>query len=54
MVSYCKSGCDIPKQHFIAMVCNSKSISWHDMSRKLNIARKIAGLKIMTLNRERM
>ena len=54
MVRYCKSGCGTPKQHFMAMVCNSKSILRHDMSGKLNIARKIAGLKIMTLNRERM
>ena len=45
-----------PKQHFIDMACNSKSttILWHVISMKLNIAKKIAGLEIMTLNREIM
>ena len=38
----------MPKQHFIAMVCNSKlhaMILWCVMSVKLNIAKKIAGLE---------
>ena len=41
-------GCYIPKQHFIAMACDSKlhaMILWHVMSVKLNIAKKIAGLE---------
>ena len=49
--------CHMPKQHFIAMVCDSKSatmILWFVMSGKLNIAKKIAGLEIMTLSREKM
>ena len=41
-------GCCTPKQHFIAMACNSKLNAitlWYTMSVKLNIAKKIAGLK---------
>ena len=37
--------------------CDSKlhtMISWHVMSMKLNIGKKIAGLEIMTLNHEKM
>ena len=41
-------GCRTPKQHFIAMACDSElhaMIIWHVMSVKLNIAKKIAGLE---------
>ena len=45
-----------PKQHFIAMACDSESramILWCVMSMKLNIGKKIGGLKMMTLHREK-
>ena len=45
-------GYPMPKQHFTAMTCDSKShtiILWHVISMKLNIGKK-TGLKIMTLN----
>ena len=46
----------MPKQHFIAMVCDSKlpAMIWHGMSMKLNIAKKTAGLEIMTVNRKKI
>ena len=48
-------GCGIPKQHFIAMVHNSNAhniISWHEISVKLNIRKKITRLEILTLNQK--
>ena len=50
---HCMCGHCIPKQHFSAIVCNSKShaiILWHLISIKLNIGKKITGLEIMTLS----
>ena len=49
--------CRMPKQHFILMAYDFKlhvMILWHGLSVKLNIAKKIVGLEIMTLNREKM
>ena len=43
-------GYHTPK-HFIVMACDSKK---HVMSTELNIGKKIAGLELMTLNREQM
>ena len=46
----------MPKQCFIAMACDSKShtiVIWHVIDTKLNIGKKITGLEIMTLNREK-
>ena len=45
----------MPKQHFIAMACDSElpAMIWHVMSMKLNIAKKTAGLE-MTLNRKKI
>ena len=43
--------CHLPKQHFVALVCDSKSrtiILWHVIGVKLNIVKKITGLEIMT------
>ena len=37
----CKRGCHMPKQYFIAL--------WHVISVKSNIAKKITGLQIMTI-----
>ena len=48
VVAACQNSC---------YVCDSKSSAmmfWHVMSMKLNIAKKIAGLEIMTLNCENM
>ena len=50
-------GCRMPKQHFIAMVCDCKlhsMILWCVMSVKLNVAKEIAGLEIMTLKYEKI
>ena len=50
-------GCRMPKQHFIAMVCDCKlhsMILWCVMSMKLNVAKEIAGLEIMTLKHEKI
>ena len=47
----------MPKQHFIAIACDSKlhaMILWNVMSMKLNVAKKIAGLEIITLNHEKI
>ena len=46
----------MPEQNFIAMACHSKSpaMLWHVMRVKMTIAKKIPGLEIMTLNREKM
>ena len=49
------SGDRMPKQCCIAMASDSKLhaiILWHVISVKLNIGKKITGLKIMTLNSE--
>ena len=43
--------CHLPKQHFVALVCDSKSrtvMLWHVIGVKLNIVKKITGLEIMT------
>ena len=43
--------CHLPKQHFVALVSDSKSrtvILWHVIGVKLNIVKKITGLEIMT------
>ena len=50
-------GCRMPKDHFIAMACDSKShtiILQHVISMELNIIKKIAGLEIMTWNGQKM
>ena len=42
--------CRTPKQHFIAMACNSKShniILWHVISKKLSTGKKIIELETM-------
>ena len=41
-------GYGMPKQHFISMACDSKlhaMVTWHVMSLKLNVAKKIVGLE---------
>ena len=48
-------GCCMPKQHFIAMVCDSKLhniVLWRVISVKLIIGKKITGLDTMILNRK--
>ena len=50
-------GCHMRKQRFIGMVCDSKShamISCRVINIKWNIAKKMTGLVIMTLNREKI
>ena len=50
-------GCRMPKDHFIAMACDSKShtiILQHVISMELNIIKKIAGLEITTWNGQKM
>ena len=52
-----KKPCHTPKQCFFAMACNSKLhsvILWCVISKKLNIGKKITGLKIMTFNRKKI
>ena len=46
----------MPEQNFVVMVCHSKSpaMLWHVMSVKVTNAKKIPGLEIRTLNREKM
>ena len=54
---HCMCGCHTRKQHFIAMMCDSKShtiILGCVISVKLNIGKKIAGLEILTLNHEKI
>ena len=50
-------GCRMPKQYFIAVVCDSKLhaiILWHVISMKLNIGKKITELQIMMLNHKKI
>ena len=47
----------LPKQCFIAMVCNSKLhgvILWCVIRVKLNLGKYITGLEIMTFNRKKI
>ena len=55
--THCMCGWCTPKQHFIAMTCDSKahtSTLWPEISIKLNIDKIITGLQIMALNHEKI
>ena len=49
--------CHMPKRHLIDMACDSKWHAiklWQVIGVELNIGKKIRGLEIMTLNREKL
>ena len=52
---HCTCGCRSPKQSLIAMACDSKlHAKICVISVKLNIGKKITGLKIMALNHKKI
>ena len=52
---HCMCGCCMPKQHFIALACNSELhtiIIWCVISVRLNIGKKITRLEISLTNKQ--